>query len=1804
MDYRLADYRTKSFVLDKDASSMLYEVKRTRAVWDPTLAVPGTERRGGWRCPVGTRYGGEITDRFGRNCGWGVVRRLGMGITKLGENLENIAERRRQGRVARRNERMLKFLAENGSDTISDALKKLSETIKNDRRNRNKRGAVRAASDVTEQVESARGALSELDLPNMTDEDLDKTAGELTLLENEIRDLVDIMNGEGDNDGAEKLSAKLKEIETESEKITKAKNRRIRGESRRTRSPQVVEERDKIEDELTDTVSKTPVPKGDPKPGETLAEYKKRKYNEHQARVRKMREEGQDAGFLKYNEWDRFHGPVVEENWKKFNKDAAVAEKKPAKKVRRAAEQVAKDKTKPAAPGFRVDAGSVDLEASDEELQNQLARLDEALKNNPTPRQRKLIKDRQDEINRERWRRLKLAAPSEKPVVQQENTLEKRKNEIGEQVAMQVFPQRPNSPELWDINLLKRDLQDAGAIGSPIGIDIDEAGNPINIDDLKKLPSAKRKEIAEKARQIAVALNWQRVLLNGELQNLGRDFMNPDDPMLKEIPDEITKFEADLFKEAHRYWGIAEQLLDVKSTHDIPVSASQIAEVINDADIPITGPRDLLIPGRLQGRGRIFQPIDSAEEAHIRADIFDGAADWYRDAELYNMRPLDLKAAIDDKDGPMIHPHFATGTRGMDYQYKDVVQLRDNLRDMLAGTGKFEKYGPRKYFKVNGGNEEYNAETMLARVEEILDAENEWRDMIHAHLSAREQLENGDFDAMRIDAVARAWADVDDADGKFFADAFPVGVKINTGEKADVLPLEFDFANHPVDRESRGRLLNDVMNNLVAAGVFGDADELIGDNQLVAIMHVKNGRARVIVGRRKFMTSSVPERAFGKNIENDADFHVVGRLGTGHSSWIPGGEVIPKTTPKRHPIFNARSRIKDLLQDPKREKQLVELDAKLIDEIHKAAGGEVADKAVLDEADRLVNDENIIAAIREAAILGEIRRQILKGNDVDVEKIAAAIDEDVAEGVALAASQARQDMGAMRMRRRRRFRGEQMGLEEQKAAAIDMLFAMRALGAADDGGKKAAQINEELAKLTNENPDIQPDWNIDDKLARVKRYYRSLLMNKEKRRVLRELDQLPENQSSIQFVDDIKAKKAADAVGRLRAALKKGEKAGWRDIDKILDKYFRDYVSERADQNPLADFIKVYTEEELKKMSLDELLKHRDVIRDGIGGDTFDLRILDALDRIRKAKTNSKEDRDIRRKALKELANMQKAQSQYQKYRKLIAEAAVREKPQNLGLEAVRLDVAQQIEELRNLPNDQKVGNFATKIRDMFRQVADQGFIPDGELDKPEEDLHAAAIRELIADTDSIRGFQKEEKRKELLYELDYALQEIEKGLKKFKGDVLTVPASLQQEQRNRGIRRGGGAQVDYHPFVLKALRAQEKLDALDDAEKEFEKLPRAKARSLNRPSIVGGDIRRKVGRELRPFGAMKKRDVVGKPLEFDGNFPLPKPNRDFDPNVKSKEDALKYVDDGGSIDKVPHEFWNHVLFNSKRFQVIKDPNGGAIGETHIFILKSDPTKGYVLKGQRPDEQAGEVIGWNLIAAHGFAVDGAVVDGVLPRSGKRGVIIPFAFQDAPAGAVVKKDARGRARNYNVEAIRQRFKDKGVAPRFAGLLHNFLLGVADRHSNNGMAHVVRVNGVDYPYIVPIDQGRAGWDPSGWAEYAGRRYHMDPLGAIKSDIRDALASKDLTDDEKEELKARVVGVFDQFVERSAAIADTPDDELRAHFADIDRAAVDAKIEGARGGNVGGNRYDEIMKIYRRNAKYLKEHRDEILKDLGVL
>lgn len=79
-------------------SSFVIEEKRLPPVFNPDLNT--------WQCAEGTRYGGRFTDKFGRGCGGGILRRLGSALGRLADgrlprSLEGLGERRDLRRLAR-----------------------------------------------------------------------------------------------------------------------------------------------------------------------------------------------------------------------------------------------------------------------------------------------------------------------------------------------------------------------------------------------------------------------------------------------------------------------------------------------------------------------------------------------------------------------------------------------------------------------------------------------------------------------------------------------------------------------------------------------------------------------------------------------------------------------------------------------------------------------------------------------------------------------------------------------------------------------------------------------------------------------------------------------------------------------------------------------------------------------------------------------------------------------------------------------------------------------------------------------------------------------------------------------------------------------------------------------------------------------------------------------------------------------------------------------------------------------------------------------------------------------------------------------------------------------------------------------------------------------------------------------------------------------------------------------------------------------------------------------------------------------
>ena len=69
------NYKAKAFKVDTQRAGILLQVKGVRALWDPNM--PGG---GGWRCPDDTPNGGQFTNRLGRGCTFGMMRRIGRSL--------------------------------------------------------------------------------------------------------------------------------------------------------------------------------------------------------------------------------------------------------------------------------------------------------------------------------------------------------------------------------------------------------------------------------------------------------------------------------------------------------------------------------------------------------------------------------------------------------------------------------------------------------------------------------------------------------------------------------------------------------------------------------------------------------------------------------------------------------------------------------------------------------------------------------------------------------------------------------------------------------------------------------------------------------------------------------------------------------------------------------------------------------------------------------------------------------------------------------------------------------------------------------------------------------------------------------------------------------------------------------------------------------------------------------------------------------------------------------------------------------------------------------------------------------------------------------------------------------------------------------------------------------------------------------------------------------------------------------------------------------------------------------------------
>ena len=280
-------FKASSFISDQTRSSAHFEIKGVRAIWDPGLAIPGTNRRGGFRCPVGTRYGGQITDRFGRSCGWGVARRIANQIADIGERLEQRDDDKRKRRLDRRNARMIRRLggvAETGR--VEGGLRNIARRLD-------------GGSDATPKPTRPR---------NRPNRDEARDFAQRVFNESTVGRIINDVRRRPQN---------VEEPEAQAPSVRVPRNRRrdVTPETEPTPRP-ARRPRPEVAPRPRNVDVLTPQDASDAGETEDFKPYVLRKYNEYAKRVREIRLAGGNAGMLTRREWYAINKPNLRDAWK------------------------------------------------------------------------------------------------------------------------------------------------------------------------------------------------------------------------------------------------------------------------------------------------------------------------------------------------------------------------------------------------------------------------------------------------------------------------------------------------------------------------------------------------------------------------------------------------------------------------------------------------------------------------------------------------------------------------------------------------------------------------------------------------------------------------------------------------------------------------------------------------------------------------------------------------------------------------------------------------------------------------------------------------------------------------------------------------------------------------------------------------------------------------------------------------------------------------------------------------------------------------------------------------------------------------------------------------------------------------------------------------------------------------------------------------------------------------------------------------------------------------------------------------
>jgi len=1691
----LTEYKARNFIYEQTKSTFNYEVKRVRALWDPGLSIPGTGRRGGWRCPVGTRYGGQITDRFGRNCGWGVARRIANAITNIGERMENLDDRRRGRRVERRNRRMLERLGRaEGAGRAERGLRGIAEVLD---------GGEGTPTPAPERPRG-RGVQARRRARNTTEALAD--ARDRGLRDSERRRV----RRELEKPGAARTETAPKPP-AEEKPIPAAPRKRPRNARKPAKRPQ---------GEARNDVTK---PVGGPNETEDYAGYVNRKYNEYAENVRKIRERGGRAGFLTRREWYDINKSNLDDAWRKKGKGEAPDDfmpPTPGKKRRRKPDA----RKKPPVQDKEPTPQKPEPKKIDEEFPNQeptIGRADEmlaekgwkrAIATNPNKTKWKkgnweitLDKDQDGDVfvaknpeTGEIFQVARGAVPLDQQLNQLENLLADRDPDF--------LNKKPKKKKrMWTIDYGKKRprnrMRGGAGRGENRNIAGDKALEGLTDDELKtELERINNDEFMKDwdirpAEREAIKKNIEAELKYRKFPNqeptLGRAIdMLADkgwkrEPAPNQIGNKWTKgnWEITLDKDAFGDVFVAKnpdtgEIFQV-ARGEVPLDEqlNQLEDVLadRDPDFPGKKPTDVADgkePNIVEvARMKIRQDIEKRAvkefDKRIKKDLEDALGrtltkeeeermfDAFNNEIYKDWNPVNandnIRAVLGEKEGDakqelareLIGQLEQDGRKAQD----DIWQiLRDEVNEEPNDAGKLRALE--------------EAAALEGRRQRYKEAKKLWNDALKDQGG---RAEGRTAELLRDESAERRGAAVRDMKAingvkleeivenarNMFVDRGQGGMAdAEVRRYADAITLAKKYLRNGYAKKVQADIEKEI-NQALGAETDAVADVQLQNLRLRLVGRLKNDRQKV--EDAKAIIAEYDRNNRGLNAEDGEALANAAQQLVFYNEEVRAVNAALKVLDERAERLRkgertppARGRQPAALQAAEdRNIAQAEFDMRHNDGILDVAGIK-ADKELADAVgmDRffdplkdLDNEYNARRAEKESVLKREARAMRVAGETTDT------------------------------LKKRDRVRAVAEGLEEQGLREIEQIKKKQdtALRIAQDKDRPLRARYEAAKEMARNVAELDA--------ARIRvRQAREALAN------VNGAGANPPKNTQI-FDSDSPIKKILDDVKPLlgqevdRIALDVAVQVGREDFENI-------------DKDRLIQDLRIRGGDELARS---RIARNEDEIKANLRMFRNKMKQLEGMDDVKERNEliDNMKDR-IRMAARLEAENAAIAD---------ILSNSTPPKTESTPPQAVNAggeidadravnDIGQEYERLigSELDSNQK----AQMRRKYIEKVAQAGIDDELQKDKERFDREAEKLENERNRSDAV-----DEMRRLADESLDFMEQEVvfqERTRDQYLGmlenaNEATRASLLQRLAVNQALmdmnrRKINALRKMKDEYVEKFL--QERQDERDAAAKP----------NVNAPSPLQAETVIKIG---NPFKA-KVVPELDLGIDFGQGKGMGEYKEIKNPKIKNEKDAIKFVKDGGNLREVPHEYWQAAIeANSSRKKIDKtkrfrqlSKNGGIIGDTRLFVLRDadgkSTNRGIVFKAAEAADNVGELVGWNLAHQVGIIKGGAVADGEN-LGGDKFIMIPFVFNDVPDGNNITSAGGAREDNYHIRQVQRKvpkqLKPNMYAARLNQELLNYVLAVSDRHGGNGMAKGVELpNGDVAAHVIPLDLGWAG------------------------------------------------------------------------------------------------------------------------------